>query len=402
MVRAPRSTGVLAALPMIGLLAVLCLTPGAVAHTATTTATAAGVSETGTPPGTQAHPPTRDYDLDLPPLQPAVQPTPPETPAGTPTPAASPASPSPSTGSPTVVLRAADRRIPDRMLTAYHRAQARLAAERPACHLRWELLAGIGRVESGHAHGRAVTADGTLTSRILGPVLDGRDGRALIRDTDDGRLDTDTQLDRAVGPMQFIPTTWAALGRDGSGDGRADPNNVDDAALTAATYLCLGGRDLTVTADLHAAIYSYNPSASYLRAVLAWTAGYTVTGVVPGPMTITAATRPPAGPPARATPSPTGPAPAGANGDRTPEDDVAPTETSSGSPAPPGTPAPPSPNRSPDRPHQTGRGESPASPTTTPRSPVASPTRPEPAAMPASPSGPLLVISMTPADGTGS
>jgi len=39
--------------------------------------------------------------------------------------------------------------------------------------------------------------------------------------------------------MQFIPSTWQLAGRDGNGDGTADPFNIDDAALSAATCLAL-------------------------------------------------------------------------------------------------------------------------------------------------------------------
>ncbi len=281
----------LAAAPMIGLLVALCLVPGAAPRVVGTARAAA--------PPPAAHPPTRDYDLDLPPLLPAVPDTGPTTAAGTPTPpvpdgqppASATASPPPAakpppatrTRAPTLTLTAADRRIPARMLTAYRKAADRTAVEQPGCHLRWQLLAGIGRIESGHGIGRTITAEGTIISRILGPALDGHDGRALVRDTDAGRLDGDRRYDRAVGPMQFIPTTWAWAGRDGSGDGRADPNNVDDATLSAAGYLCRHDRDLADPAALRAAIYSYNPSASYLRAVLAWTAGYTTTPVLPSP-----------------------------------------------------------------------------------------------------------------------
>ncbi|MDF3149807.1 lytic transglycosylase domain-containing protein, partial [Streptomyces sp. T21Q-yed] len=93
---------------------------------------------------------------------------------------------------------------------------------------------------------------------------------ALIRDTDGGAHDGDTTYDRAVGPMQFIPSTWARWGADGNGDGRADPNNVFDAALGAGRYLCAGGRDLSVPAELDRAILGYNHSTAYLRTVRAW------------------------------------------------------------------------------------------------------------------------------------
>ena len=47
--------------------------------------------------------------------------------------------------------------------------------------------------------------------------------------------------------MQFIPSTWQLVGRDGNGNGDGDggPFNIDDAALSAATYLGAHGRDLS-------------------------------------------------------------------------------------------------------------------------------------------------------------
>ncbi len=70
--------------------------------------------------------------------------------------------------------------------------------------------------------------------------------------------------------MQFLPSTWARWGADGNGDGRADPNNVFDAALAAGHYLCAGGRDLGRAADLDRAVLSYNNSRAYLDTVRYW------------------------------------------------------------------------------------------------------------------------------------
>ncbi|NUP16798.1 MAG: hypothetical protein HOZ81_11970 [Streptomyces sp.] len=159
--------------------------------------------------------------------------------------------------------------LPASVFAAYRRAEERLAREAPGCRLRWQLLAAIGQVESGQARGGRVTSDGTTVTPILGPRLDGV-AFARIRDTDGGVHDGDAVYDRAVGPMQFIPSTWARWGADGNGDGRADPNNVHDAALAAGRYLCAGGRDLSLPAELDRAILGYNQSAAYLRTVRAW------------------------------------------------------------------------------------------------------------------------------------
>ena len=142
-------------------------------------------------------------------------------------------------------------------------------ARTPAASCPWQLLAAIGKVESGQARGGQVDANGTTLSPILGPVLNGV-GFANISDTDNGAYDGDATHDRAVGPMQFIPSTWAKWGQDANGDGRRDPNNIYDAALAAGRYLCADGRDLAVKADLDRAILGYNHSQEYLRTVLSW------------------------------------------------------------------------------------------------------------------------------------
>ncbi|MEU0004328.1 lytic murein transglycosylase [Streptomyces sp. NPDC006314] len=163
--------------------------------------------------------------------------------------------------------------LPATVFAAYRRAEAELARTAPGCRLRWQLLAAIGQVESGQARGGRVTSDGTTVTPILGPRLTGG-AFAVVPDTDGGAHDGDAAYDRAVGPMQFIPSTWARWGADGNGDGHADPDNVYDAALAAGRYLCAGGRDLSNPAGLDGAILGYNHSDAYLRTVKAWYAYY--------------------------------------------------------------------------------------------------------------------------------
>ncbi|MFE2584490.1 lytic transglycosylase domain-containing protein [Streptomyces sp. NPDC059378] len=196
------------------------------------------------------------YYTDLPPLN-------------SPDPATSAPAPTPGASTGPVATGPVEAGIPATVLDAYKKAAAELAVSKVGCNLPWELLAAIGKVESGQARGGNVDANGTTLSPILGPKLDGN-GFALIPDTDNGAYDGDTTVDRAVGPMQFIPSTWAWAGRDGNGDGAKDPNNVYDAALAAGHYLCRNGWDLSTQADLHRAILSYNYSQDYLNTVLSW------------------------------------------------------------------------------------------------------------------------------------
>lgn len=163
--------------------------------------------------------------------------------------------------------------IPRTALEAYKSAEAAVAAAQPRCKLPWELVAGIGRVESVHATGYGLREDGTTEKAIRGPRLDGEQF-ALIRDTDEGRWDGDAEYDRAVGPMQFIPSTWKDWGADGNGDGERTPNNIYDAALGTGLYLCADDRDLSTAGDLDKAVLSYNQSREYVNAVLGWMRTY--------------------------------------------------------------------------------------------------------------------------------
>jgi hypothetical protein len=196
----------------------------------------------------------------------------------TPSPGSTPSAPGlPGTGGLILAADTSELGIPTLVLQAYLKAAAELAIEQPGCHLPWWLLAGIGHVESGQAEGGRLYADGTTRGRILGPELNGSiPGDAVVRDTDHGVLDGDPVYDRAVGPMQFLPGTWARWGADGNGDGKADPNNIFDASLAAARYLCADGRDLATSAGIDAAVLSYNHSNAYLALVLEWGHAYQI------------------------------------------------------------------------------------------------------------------------------
>ncbi|WP_307849550.1 lytic transglycosylase domain-containing protein [Qaidamihabitans albus] len=159
--------------------------------------------------------------------------------------------------------------VPARALVAYGNAELAMRAEQPGCRLSWATLAGIGRIESDHGRygGATLGADGRPSKPVVGVPLDGSPGVKAISDTDGGRFDGDPVHDRAVGPMQFIPSTWARYGSDGDGDGVADPQQIDDAALAAARYLCVNGRDMAAAQGWWSGIMSYNNSVEYAQKV---------------------------------------------------------------------------------------------------------------------------------------
>lgn len=167
--------------------------------------------------------------------------------------------------------------IPERALSAYAGAAMQLAGEQPECGLDWATLAGIGQVESGHGtiFGGGIDSDGKQHPAIIGIALDGAT-TALIPDTDRGALDGDPVWDRAAGPMQIIPDTWRQYAADGNGDGMTDPQQIDDAVLTAARYLCAVGGDLRTDDGWIAAVAAYNDSTDYNHRVAEATSHYRV------------------------------------------------------------------------------------------------------------------------------
>lgn len=169
-------------------------------------------------------------------------------------------------------------RIPTMALNAYRNAERMMSSAAPRCGVSWNLLAGIGRIESMHANGGATDSRGTAVRPIYGPALDGTlPGNEIIVQSRSAERVT---YARAMGPMQFLPGTWSRYASDGDGDGKSNVQNLFDSTLAAARYLCSGGLNLRDQSQVMAAILRYNNSMAYARNVLAWAASY-ATGVVP-------------------------------------------------------------------------------------------------------------------------
>ena len=164
--------------------------------------------------------------------------------------------------------------IPETALRAYARVQLDGGG---GCRVGWTTLAGIGWVESQHGTlgDSVLRLDGTSRPAIVGPALDGT-GRfaAIPASPGSERWHGDTEWEHAVGPMQFLPSTWETWGTDGDGDGAADPFDLDDAAAAAAAYLCASGADLSTGEGWGAAVLTYNHEQEYVDAVHAAATAY--------------------------------------------------------------------------------------------------------------------------------
>ncbi len=166
--------------------------------------------------------------------------------------------------------------IPLTALEAYAYAARVAEVENPDCHLGWTTLAGIGQVESHHGtyRGATIAANGDTSPPIRGVLLDGTNGNLEIMDHDSVSHDGEEPYARAMGPMQFIPETWRLYGVDANNDGEVNVDNIDDAALSAAGYLCWRGKDLAKPRGWMEALRAYNHSEQYARTVRDWATAY--------------------------------------------------------------------------------------------------------------------------------
>ena len=168
-----------------------------------------------------------------------------------------------------VTTTAADNQIPARAMQAYAQAEIAQREANPECNLRWNTLAGVGSVESAHGTlgGAGLDAAGVPSKRIIGPPLNGKNGTRAIEATKESTtLHGDEKWDRAVGPFQFLTSSWEQYGIDADGDGRADPHDIDDAALAAARHLCAHDRDLASDGWVRG-VFAYNNSMAYVDKV---------------------------------------------------------------------------------------------------------------------------------------
>ena len=160
--------------------------------------------------------------------------------------------------------------VPPRALSAYQRAATVIDRADEGCQLDWELLAALGKVLTDHGRvaGSELDGEGVPRPLVVGQRLTGRQGTPRVPDSDAGLLDRDSHVDRAVGPMLLLPAVWSVVSVDGDGDGRRNPQDVDDAALGAAVFLCAGEGDLRNPAHRRAEIRRYHGGSDYVRSVL--------------------------------------------------------------------------------------------------------------------------------------
>ena len=152
---------------------------------------------------------------------------------------------------------------------AYAYAQLVVRNNNPQCEIGWTTLAGIGEVQSHHgqAGGAVLDKSGRSSPPILGPALDGQDGRPLASDTDAGAFDSDPIFDHAMGPLMLLPAVWRANASDADADAILDPYDIDDESLAVAKLLCAGGEDLTQRSGWTTAVGRVQAGEAFAEAV---------------------------------------------------------------------------------------------------------------------------------------
>lgn len=178
------------------------------------------------------------------------------------------------------VHSAAPTQVPTRALSAYLRATTVINLASPACQADWQLIAGVGQVASEHGRVGAqgphrLNGRGVAVPRLLGAVMDG------VADTDAGAYDGTRRTDRPVGPMQLLPANWSRAAVDADGDGRRNPQDIDDAALAVAVLLCARPDDLSKRGPRLAALRRLNTRPSFVRSVLRARRAYLTSPAVP-------------------------------------------------------------------------------------------------------------------------
>lgn len=159
--------------------------------------------------------------------------------------------------------------IPERALRSYAYAAAAMQKAQPSCNLGWSTLAAIGYVSSDHgeAGGASVGDDGVVSPELRNLRQAREVGAEPVADTDAGYYDGNATVDQAMGPMQILPSRWEQFATDADNDGKASPDNFDDATLTTARFLCAAGGDLTRSENWASAVTQFNATPGFMEKV---------------------------------------------------------------------------------------------------------------------------------------
>ena len=130
---------------------------------------------------------------------------------------------------------------------------------------RWPASAGWSRSTAPSAVERCVRPGGPPDRSSARPST-GMGRFAAIEATPGSRaFHADPDWEHAVGPMQFLPESWRPGPPTATGTAPPTRDDLDDAAATAARYLCASGGDLATGGGWQAAILSYNHAAGVRR-----------------------------------------------------------------------------------------------------------------------------------------
>ncbi|MFT4200093.1 lytic murein transglycosylase [Gordonia sp. (in: high G+C Gram-positive bacteria)] len=166
-------------------------------------------------------------------------------------------------------LHAGPYEIPERALRSYAYAAAAMGKAQPGCGLGWSTLAAIGDISSDHgsASSGIITGEGIVVPALRNLTQANPAHAKPAADTDAGKYDGNETIDVTMGPMQILPSRWEQFATDADNDGRADPDNYDDATLTAARFLCAAGGNLRNGEGWANAVSQFNRTPGFVEKV---------------------------------------------------------------------------------------------------------------------------------------
>jgi hypothetical protein len=172
--------------------------------------------------------------------------------------------------------------VPQNVAVSIEKGFSRLRSDHPECKIDGAMLAAVASNES-HGWWDRVKDDGIMRPPLYGVSLDGsgKGGNRTphinkLSQADKDRFGVTGRYIKAVGPTQFLPSTWINVEKEHGA--QLDPQSMIDSTLATGLYLCnrAGIQNDPLASDDSAAkaFRGYNNSGSYVKSAMGHTAKF--------------------------------------------------------------------------------------------------------------------------------